>query len=407
VRILIVNNRFPPVTVGGYELCCAEVAERLSESHDVLVLTSRTGHWTAREPVPVRRELPLLPSGPRGSLRAPLAAIAAARLVRRLVADFQPELVFVWNGAGIPHAALRILELGDATMAYSASEHWFGRIYRDDQFLRHLFPGDRGLRRAWALVMRAVNRLPALRIDLRRRVPAAIVWNSNVLRGMTPIPDTTEPTVQQTIYPATRRNAIYGELPRRPAAEATVLFVGRLEHFKGPDIAYRALADLRDRHSISARLVMAGASTPAERRRLAELAAEVGISSQVRLAGQLDPDALGELFSEAHALVVPSRWEEPFGLVCIEAALARLPVVAARSGGIPEALHEDEHALFFDKEHHADCADALAATLTGGSATEARVRRAFEHAREFTADRHLREMESFVEAAAATEPSNR
>jgi glycosyltransferase involved in cell wall biosynthesis len=397
VRILIVSNRFPPVTVGGYELCCAEVAERLAGSHDVLVLTSRAEHPPAREPLTVRRELPLLSSGPRGSLRAPLAAIAATRLVRRVVADFRPELVFVWNGAAIPHAALRVLELADATMAYSVSEHWFGRIYRDDQFLRHLYPGDRGLRRIWALVMRAVNRVPGLRIELRRRVPAAIAWNSNALRGMTPVPDTTEPTVQRTIYPATRRNAVYAELSRRPAAEPTVLFVGRLEHLKGPDIAYRALADLRGRHGIPARLVMAGRSTPAERRGLADLAAELGISSHVRLAGQLDPDAL----------VVPSRWDEPFGLVCIEAALARLPVVAARSGGIPEALHEGEHALFFDKEHHADCADALAATLTGASATEARVRRAFEHARGFTADRHLREMESFVEAAAATGPRKR
>ncbi|MEJ7787353.1 MAG: glycosyltransferase family 4 protein [Solirubrobacteraceae bacterium] len=405
MRILVVSNLFPPAAVGGYEMCCSEVAERLAERHEVLVLTSIRGGDGARGRVPVRRELPLLPATPRGSLRAPAAAITAARLTRRLLAEFRPELIFVWNGAGIPHVTLRVFELSGAPVAYSVAEHWFGQMYRNDQFLRHLFPGDRGMRRPWALLMRGVNLHPALKIELQQPVPAAVVWNSNALRGMTPMPETLEPILERTIYPATSRHALYAELERQPARLPTVLFIGRLERVKGPDVAYRALADLRVRHGLAARLLMVGSSKAPERRELAALAAQLGITPDVELTGQLGSSELAARLSEAHALVVPSRWEEPFGLVCIEAALARVPVVAARSGGIPEALHEDEHALFFEKEDHAACADALAATLTGGAATEARVRRAYEHACHFSSARHLEEMEGFAEAA-VTELSN-
>lgn len=401
MRILVVSNLFPPAAVGGYEQNCAEVVEGLAERHEVLVLTSIHGGDGAPGPVRIRRELPLLPATPRGSLRAPVAAVQAARVTRRVAAEFRPELVFVWNGAGIPHVTLRILELSGAPVAYSISEHWFGQMYRDDQFLRHLFPGDRGLRRAWALLMHAVNLHPELKIELRQPVPGAVAWVSNALRGTTPMPETLEPILERTIYPATSRHALYAGLERQPARVPTVLFIGRLEWAKGPDIAYRALADLRGRHGLAARLLMVGSSKAPERRELSALAAQLGITPDVELAGQLGPRGLAAGLSEAHALVVPSRWEEPFGLVCTEAALARVPVVAARSGGIPEALQEDEHALLFEKEDHAACADALAATLTGGPAIEARVRRAYEHACQISPERYRDEMERFVEAAVA------
>lgn len=408
MRILIVSNLFPPMTFGGYEAVCAEVAERLGGHHEVTVLTSAPGrgHDAVREVVPgvrVLRVLPLLEPTPRDSLRAPLASIDAAQRTRRVLAETRPDLVFAWNGAGIPQAALRVLERSGAMIAYSVAEHWFGHMYRSDQFLRHLFGGDRGVRRAWALLMRAVNRLhPALRLEFERRVPAAIIWNSEYMMRATPVPPTLEPMVQRVSYPATSRHALFSQVERRPAAVPTILFVGRLEPAKGPDVAYRALDELRRRHGLDARLVMAGAATPAQERELAALATELSLGDRIEHAGRLGPEALAERFGEAHAFVVPSRWEEPFGLVATEAALARVPVVAARSGGLPEALLEDRHALFFDKGDHVACADALASILRDPEAAQPRVEAAHRHADAFTSERHLDEMEAFVDLAAAT-----
>jgi len=49
---------------------------------------------------------------------------------------------------------------------------------------------------------------------------------------------------------------------------------------------------------------------------------------------------LGDLFRDADIFCCPSVWDEPFGMVNVEAMASQLPVVATRSGGVPEAFFE-------------------------------------------------------------------
>lgn len=402
MRILVVTNLYPPVVRGGYEMECAGVVERLRERNEVRVLTSRHGRRDAPPEEGVARVLPFLPFGRRHSVAAPLSTPRAARLTRRAVEAFRPEFVFVWNGSQIPHAALRILADTGLPLAYRVCEHWFGRLYVGDRFMRHLAPGERGLRGAWARLVRAVNRGdPALRLDPARTSRAAISWNSDALRRLTPMPPSVEPVLERTIHPVTSQAARFERLERRPAERPTIAFVGALKEEKGPDVACRALALLRSRHGIDARLVMAGPVERRMRRRLEALGRELGVAGEVELAGRLGTDALGELLGSAHTLVVPSVWEEPFGLVCLEGALARVPIVASRVGGIPECVRDREHALLFPPGDADACAAALAETLSDVQATRDRVARAFERGRELSLERYLDESERFVADATA------
>ena len=54
------------------------------------------------------------------------------------------------------------------------------------------------------------------------------------------------------------------------------------------------------------------------------------------------------IYRSADILVMPSRWQEPFGLINIEAGAARRPMVASRVGGIPEVIRDGENGLLFD-----------------------------------------------------------
>ena len=93
-------------------------------------------------------------------------------------------------------------------------------------------------------------------------------------------------------------------------------------------------------------------------------------------------------------------WEEPFPLVTIEGALARVPLVAADVGGIGEGMHDGEHALLFARGDARGAADALASTLRdAGGETAARVVRAYERAQTFRLGPYLDEQERFVEDA--------
>jgi glycosyltransferase involved in cell wall biosynthesis len=93
---------------------------------------------------------------------------------------------------------------------------------------------------------------------------------------------------------------------------------------------------------------------------------------------------------------VPSVWDEPFGLVTIEAALARVPVVAADVGGIGEGVADEEHALLFAGGDAAAAAAALRRVLDEPRETAVRVERAHERALAFRIEPYLREQERFV-----------
>jgi hypothetical protein len=117
--MLVISNLYPPAQVGGYEVLCAEAVRCLAERHEITVLTS--DHQGVPSEPGIVRELAYLPMGTRHTLRAPSATVHAARVTRRLVDEVRPELVFVWNGAAMPQAAIRIAEQSGASTRATAS----------------------------------------------------------------------------------------------------------------------------------------------------------------------------------------------------------------------------------------------------------------------------------------------
>lgn len=124
-----------------------------------------------------------------------------------------------------------------------------------------------------------------------------------------------------------------GETPAAPE----LLFVGRLQPLKGPDIAIRTLAEVR-RSLPAARLRIiggvsgsgAGTTGPHQLRALAE---ELGVADGVVLEPAVDQTTLATRYRAADVVLVPSR-SETFGLVALEAQACGVPVVAARVAGL-------------------------------------------------------------------------
>jgi D-inositol-3-phosphate glycosyltransferase len=131
--------------------------------------------------------------------------------------------------------------------------------------------------------------------------------------------------------------------PRPADRPPTLLFVGRLQPLKGPDVAVRTLAEVR-RTVPDAQLRIIGgtsgsghgASGPDE---LRALAAELGVADAVRFDPALAQDRLAEAYREADVLLVPSR-SETFGLVALEAQASGLPVVAADVPGLQAVVRD-------------------------------------------------------------------
>jgi len=85
---------------------------------------------------------------------------------------------------------------------------------------------------------------------------------------------------------------------------------------------------------------------------------------QVHAAGWRDPAGLFALYQQMDAAVVPSIWEEPFGLAAVEAMAAGLPVVASRVGGLQRIVVDGETGVLVPPADSRALADALRRLIT-------------------------------------------
>lgn len=146
----------------------------------------------------------------------------------------------------------------------------------------------------------------------------------------------------------------------RPVSDPVILGFGRLVDDKGFDLLIKAFARV---HPVfpRARLVIAGEG--AERPALEALAGDLGLSTHVRFVGFVAPAQVPHLLNTVSLVVVPSRWDEPFGLVALEAALMRRPVVAARVGGLPEVVEDGRTGLLVARDDVAGFVGAIGRLL--------------------------------------------
>lgn len=120
-----------------------------------------------------------------------------------------------------------------------------------------------------------------------------------------------------------------------------ILFVGRIVPDKGLHLLIEAMGTVLDQFP-SCELHVVGGIGFGDRSSNEYL--ETCVQSAQRLTGKVvfhgpvNHDATDQHFSEADVFVCPSIWEEPFGMVNVEAMGAGVPVVAFANGGIPEAI---------------------------------------------------------------------
>jgi D-inositol-3-phosphate glycosyltransferase len=172
-----------------------------------------------------------------------------------------------------------------------------------------------------------------------------------------------------------------------------LLFVGRLQPFKGPDVAIRALAEAVARAPELTREVVlavvggsAGHGTdPDEVTRLMELAAAIGIADHVVFFPPQPHERLADFYSAAEAVLVPSR-SESFGLVALEAESCGTPVIAAATGGLRSVVVEGQTGFLVHGHDPEDYADRILRLLADRELARRLGRAATRHAARFSWD---------------------
>jgi D-inositol-3-phosphate glycosyltransferase len=147
-----------------------------------------------------------------------------------------------------------------------------------------------------------------------------------------------------------------------------VLFVGRIQPLKAPDVAIRAVAELVRRDPARRqrlRLIIVGSPSGPQSgwaQTLAPLARALGVAELVELRPHSPRTELFRWYCASDVVAVPS-YNESFGLVALEAQACGRPVVATDVGGLRHAVRDGQTGLLVHGHDAGHWADALAALL--------------------------------------------
>ena len=190
----------------------------------------------------------------------------------------------------------------------------------------------------------------------------------------------------QTVYPGVDTQQ-YHPAPCPPDGPPLINFVGRTDHSKGTDLLLQAAKLLSP--TLKFRLQVLGSnhygySVPdAFEQELQSLSEELELGGiPVRRPGFVDRYALPDELRKAHINVVPSRWDEPFGLVTPEGMATGLATVASRTGGTPEIIADA--GFLFEREDVEGLAGHLERLICDPMLLAEYGRRARTRAEEFT-----------------------
>jgi glycosyltransferase involved in cell wall biosynthesis len=399
VRVLVVSNFYPPHHLGGYELSCKDVMDRFEAAgHAVTVLTTTTRRPGVVDDPDERargvfRDLQfwwddhVLLSPPR--LRRLAIERANHRALEAAIAHARPDVVSIWNlGAASMGLATAVARRGLPTV-FAICDDWLVYGPKLDAWSR-MFDGRPRLSRIAERVFGIPAAVPA------EAWPGMYCFVSDSTRRYA-AEQTGKRFLPSTVVYSGIEHAAFPPLesvPDRPW-RWRLLFVGRIEHRKGVESLLRALALL----PAEATLDLVGPAEPAYEPVVDALLDELGLRDRVRR--DLVPRAeLREVYARADVFVFPSTWDEPFGLVPVEAMACGTPVVASGTGGSAEFLVHEGNALTYAPGDPAALAAALRRVAEDAGLRQRIVTGGLALARELSVDRLAEVFEAWHLAAA-------
>lgn len=274
---------------------------------------------------------------------------ANQRALQDAVTSCRPDVVAVWHVGAMSLGLLTTLVRTGLPMVHAVSDDW--PIYAPV-----LDPWTRVWRRAGRLARlgEVLTRVPTTRPDLDRTGPWCFI--SEVTRGRC---RRSSPWTfhESSIVGSGIDGRLFRDAAATPKADrdgVTLLYVGRIDERKGIRTILRALPRLPDAH-----LVIDGRAEPTDLENLRAWSEEAGVTDRVTVQTS-DRSELPAVYASADICLFASEWEEPFGLVPLEAMACGTPVVATGVGGSGEFLVDGENAVLYP----AGDPEGLAAAVT-------------------------------------------
>ena len=297
MRVLTVGNRYPPAGAGGYERIWAGTVDALRRAgHELRVLTSDAPAGGA-DPEVFRELSWYWRDG--AWVRPPGVARDALAVLRRHLAEFQPDVVSWWGMGGLPLSLLAEPPREGIPALGVVADGWMVYGFDADPDARAA-KLDLGSAARWLFISRAV--------EARARAEGHRLPRTGLAH----------PGVDPRRFPFSAPEPWGWRLA----------CIGRVEDGKGVEVAVRALEHL-----------------PREATLTVDGPGDLNVDGPRVTRTRTPTDRIATAYAAADAVLFPVTWLEPWGLVPLEAMSSGRPVVATATGGSAEYLVHEQNCL--------------------------------------------------------------
>lgn len=375
MRILFLTNFYPPHELGGQGRSCQSVVEALLDrGHQGIVLTSRHGssqensedglvyRWLflEMELAPWRNFFSFYQWKSREAQNLEYFEI--------LIEKLDPDIIFVWGMWNLPRSLPEYAEKRlPGKVIYRFADYWpilpsqLELYWREPG--RHWFSemAKRSLRPHVLSQLTKEDSYPKCRFEhaycisnaakkklLDEGVPinnAQIIYNG----------------IDVSLYIDGKAN----DCGVKSNKKWLLGFVGRLSPEKGVDLAIEALGKLVFDYGLNdLNLDIVGAGHEDYEQYLRRSVLNLGLESHVSFVGKALPKQMPAIYRQFDLLLFPSTWEEPFGLVVLEAMVSGVVVIASDEGGPAEIITNNENGVLFSRGDADDLAAKTALVIS-------------------------------------------
>lgn len=359
MKILFLSGMYPPDTKGGGEISTHLIARGLvARGHDVTVIAEGEPSEETYQGVRVKRV-------PLGLTKKPLferrASKRTAQALQNIVDDsgqydvihahdfrsalalsetgWDNTVVTVRDYAQISGTTNFVLANGHQPTSY-IQDSLFNQRIKEASWLRKPF-------RAWQYLFNTPYRTQAF-----RKIPSHI-YISDAERDV---------VASKQELGGIRTTVVYNPVPEeyistpvKPSTGFNLLYVGRLEDYKGGRLLLHAWFEIASEFP-SATLTLVGEGAQADEYR--EMIEGSDFASRTKVKGKVAWENVINVYDSSDIFVAPHLWEEPFGRVVVEAMARGKVVVSSNRGGPGEFIVHGETGFLFDPER-----DGLVAAL--------------------------------------------
>lgn len=190
-------------------------------------------------------------------------------------------------------------------------------------------------------------------LNLIKKSNVPVITNSDYLRSQL-IKNGLSPKQTVTLrYGIEMPKTVTKPLNREVHQNQRILFAGRIVPYKGLDCLLKALAQTEPQIHLD--IAGDGWDLP----RMQKLAKQLRLDNRITWHGWCSPEQLESLYQNCFALIFPSVWPEPAGIITLEAYAHYRPVIASAVGGIPEHVRHGETGILVPANNIAKLAAAI------------------------------------------------